>query len=494
MRAGGPPAPGPARPQPIIVPPIPPQPDEYVPPPVPDADLPEIDIRKKGVLRSTPTAAGRAAAGVWKFGWAAVLVAICMMYGLSHLDRNRPVPPAPIPPQVLVNPAPVVPVAPPVPPAPPPPAAPAFEAEPGRPPVQPAGWDAALPDGLAAESLVTSGPDNTKVGVIAADQVAVGHTFLAFDGETGAAAGQLSWQGPDRPVAASLSDNGTRLTVLLAEPGRAWTRRMMVYSLPGGDAILQNWLPPVGVKGNIPDELWFTMLGPDRLLTVSRHSGIELWSIPDGKRLYSVKLLGVFGPSKRALAVSPDRRLLAVGDGAAGMVFIDTATGASRGRTALDQNAVGSLNSAFSPDGKRLGLLRGFAGAAFKVASGWECRSCPQGAPVARWNVPGVARWSFWDADHLLVDAGSGQNRRDLREVGTGRSVASVDANDPHCLVTSVGRRLWYVCAPPPHGVLPKQHLVSLEPRPDLFAAPAAGPAPVRDWLLTPQGILERRQ
>jgi hypothetical protein len=345
--------------------------------------------------------------------------------------------------------------------------------------IQRATWSKQLPDGLHAARLILSGPVNPRIGIFAQDRDDAETTFIAFDGQTGANAGRIVWKGPVRFVRFSLSSDGSRLAVLLEKDGRK-NRKIQFYSLPDGNAVGEEWYPFRDANQREADDVWFEMLGPDRMLTIFQQRHLELWSVPDGKRLYSIDLEPTPEAGRHALAISPDRGLVAVANPAQGFTFYATADGAVRGRTAALPSKVAQLaNCAFSPDGKHLGCA---LNAGDPPQGQWVMWSCPTGALDGQWDRPAInTPWSFWDNRHLVAQSA-------LVEARDGNMVGNVNSNEAIFLGVSTGRRLWYLCRDP-LAIVPAVHVASIELRPQWLQNPVANERAFRRWSLSREGL-----
>jgi hypothetical protein len=490
LRAGPPPAPA-AAPAPEAVEAGPPPVETVVVPPAPigDEEMPEIDIRRRDLRLPTaprPAAPRASAWGAGKFVWLLVLVSI----GLSRACISTTHRPVPLPPPVHLPPVQM-------PPVPhfqmPQPMAPA---EPGL-LLQRASWEKTLSRGQSPSRLYLSGPEPQWVGVLTRRANPVEAILDLYDADTGAPLGNLAWHGPAELADVGLGADGT-VAALVTDQNR---RVFEIYQMPAGQVVLKDWDPYPEAMGDGKDGLWFAIISPDRLLTVLRHERLELWSVSEKRRLYSIELQPPAKSARRAITISPDRRTVAVANREDGFTFYESATGVIHSKTSpLPANVRSVRGCGFDPDGKHFACAMKAAGPA-GVESGWVSWSYPEGKETAqwpaRWENGAMAfdeGWTFWDANRVVPRQADADNKYSLRDRLTGSVVGLVELNEPSLLLLTSGRRLWYVCADR-LAVVPQRHLASIELPPDGFipapARPGQAPLPIAQWRLTPHGLFK---
>lgn len=469
LSAGPPPAAEPVTPYPVDM--------AAEPAPVSD-DLPEIDIRRHD---RPPAAPARSTLGNGaRFGWVVVVVAMGLMRACFSATNQQPIQPMPQFQMPQFQP-------------------PQFQWQPnaGLPPFQNPGgrqdrvvqlprWSRPVPGKLPLR-LIASGPKSTRIAVANHDDLPVATTILsAFDGTTGQPAGELRWKAPVEWVDASLSADGSAVAVLLQQTNGPATRRLHVYTLPAGTEVLKDWRP-ADARGDAAADLWFALIDADRLLTVTNRRQLELWTVTDPRRQYSVALAMPAGKEPLAIAISPDRRMVAVVNRDAGFTFYDTATGAIRGRTAPLADGAGPIGvPEFSPDGRHLGCR---CQQGEDAANGeWARWSCPAGVLVNRWRME-PTDWAFLDDDNVLATTRA-EGERLVHHVSDGLNTAVIRIAEPGLTVAGAGRRLWYT-AQEPHQLIQRSHLVAIDLHADLGRNDPGLPAGLlaETWRLGTDGL-----
>jgi hypothetical protein len=221
------------------------------------------------------------------------------------------------------------------------------------------------------------------------------------------------------------------------------------------------------------------------MLTIFQQRRLELWSVPDGKRLYSVELEPAPMESRHAVAVRADRRLVAIANAKQGFTFHDTANGAVLGRTAAMPGKLSEMNHcAFTPDGKHFGCELTMAD---PPREKWLMWSCPAGAIKAQWDRPVGGGWVFWD-DRFVLAGNGAVPQCQLFEARNGKAFGSVDTSDGNFLAVSTGRRLWYTCGEP----LGPVQLASIELQPQWLQNPVPNRGFFRQWSLNRDGLSNR--
>jgi hypothetical protein len=182
------------------------------------------------------------------------------------------------------------------------------------------------------------------------------------------------------------------------------------------------------------------------------------------------------------IAISLDRRHVAVPNHTLGFTFHATADGAVRGRTAALAGKVGKLYScAFSPDSEHFGcsLL-----ADDPPHGQWVMWSCPGGVSEARCDKLEIhgAPWVFWDDRHLV--AGSA-----VFDAWHGTIRGNAATNEASFLGVSTGRQLWYLCRRDPFALVPVVHVASIELQPQWFRNRGPDGRAFGLWHLKPEGL-----
>ena len=190
----------------------------------------------------------------------------------------------------------------------------------------------------------TGSPRWTEPGVAWVDADAAGQHLLV-----GTAAG-VSWR--------SLSDGALRwerslepISRVGIAPGEryAWASRyngtVLLLSLDDGRTVAELAARPGTILSAV------SASADARLLTASSDAELWTWLIPRSPPRHLGPQLSA---SAHALALSPDGRLVAVGDEAGGVILVDLATGVELGRWQVGE---GLRGLAFSPDGLSLAAL-----------------------------------------------------------------------------------------------------------------------------------------
>jgi hypothetical protein len=168
-------------------------------------------------------------------------------------------------------------------------------------------------------------------------------------------------------------------------------QHIAVWSIADKKQVIEGWQPPakkVAKPGNERFLVRFYLLTGNRLLTVNGVGEVNFWSLPGRK------LLAAYHPPnmtfaqfpiqalrKQGVALSPDRKLLAVYNGVAGFSLIDTTTYKMRTFVEEAEDKQFYLNDstgvAFSPDGSQLAV-------AFQQG---KARGSPVKGTVLRWDL-----------------------------------------------------------------------------------------------------------
>jgi hypothetical protein len=346
--------------------------------------------------------------------------------------------------------------------------------------------------------IITNGPANTRAAVYFWEIAGkTKHIFDVYDLGKGTQLCRLELVEPQQM---DLSPDGSRLAIFsqTVEAGQL-ARRVGVWSIPDGKALLQDWMPyPQEADFAKQRELvWAYLISNDQVLTVARQGQLDLWDIATRKRVYSVPPIATslslstngFGHTANHFAISPDRKTLAVFN-KDGFSLFDTATGKLAGKTATLSGEGILLNFwgvGFSPDGKTLASSFGMhhkgdrakhveAVAHWSVADGQRLALTTR--PHATGRSGGLA---FWGPGHVLLWDGNLFEAQvwDLAKGDLQRTCKR--AHGGKCVAQPQDGRLWVATG---EFLLGPANLASIE-IPNLARGPNDAPL----WHLIPAGI-----
>lgn len=339
------------------------------------------------------------------------------------------------------------------------PTSPPAAAKPADPP--PVGTGVRLTGFESPNQLVFGGtPADGSVGVVSYRQMGVGYRVDVARTATGKAVGAVEVD-ITSVNAYALSADGSRLAVLGSAPGDG--HPVAVYSVADGKRLGRFTPYPRGGPNSskLPELIWVTFLGPDKLLTLTNSGGFDVWSVPALKRVSGVASgepgnytrldVNGFTHTPTNFALTPDNKTLAVLNGK-GFSFYDLTTGRETAITdpfTTPGSPANFYGTALRPDGGRLACFCSLSasGQRLTAVAVWDAKTGKRLSLALLKDAPSAAGLAWWGPNHLALWQG-GTASADVMAVDTGEVVASVrlPAGGRVATVPPDGR-LWAVTA-----------------------------------------------
>jgi hypothetical protein len=265
----------------------------------------------------------------------------------------------------------------------------------------PAVVSVSIPNGPRARCLVFAGPGDGPIGVLR-EKTEVNETRVSlFDPKTGRPAGEVSCANNiAEPIAIS--------------PGGKWVAHMtsglnpkaVVLVPPGDPAAARRFTPAPQGAANTPWLVWITFVAPDRLLTLYKSGGFDVWSVPAFERVASRPATGNFAglgfdavnQTPEKFAINPERTTVAILEGTEFILF-DPKTAAEKKRLAPLAAEPARLTDvvALSADGSSLACV------ADDRLVVWDTESGQIKSDAVAQLKNEAFGLSWWGRDHVLV-------------------------------------------------------------------------------------------
>jgi hypothetical protein len=239
-----------------------------------------------------------------------------------------------------------------------------------------------LEPGEQVQRVLVSAGQDPVTAVVTRRSSPTARSCTIFDTRTGDRLRQVALVGAGGYRFTDLSPNGKHLVGLTTVPGPGPPTtpvRVTVWDTTSGSPVVRDWEPPPQeswkkrLAGN--GITWAGFVGDDRLITLTEHGGLDVWSFPartrtggfegDERAVGAVRYAlpdRMFNvPAPRTLALSPDRKTLAKFNGE-GFTLYDTAIGEERLKTVRLPGPTGPYPFPAGPPGFPGGPPPGFPG------------------------------------------------------------------------------------------------------------------------------------